>query len=44
MTEYSESSKLVVETEVLRHLARLWQLDLEGWREYLSNFTTREFI
>jgi len=39
-----ESSKRVIETEVLRHLARQWQLDIEGWREYLSNFTTREFL
>ena len=39
-----ESSKRVLETEVLRHLARQWQLDLEGWIEYRSNFTTREFL
>ena len=42
MTTSEGSMDPEVEREVLEHLAREWKLDLDGWRDYQSNFTTRK--
>lgn len=43
MSQSEEPPTPTLETEVLRHLAREWKLDLDGWRDYESNFTTRKY-